>query len=493
MDTSFSSLTLAEIIRDAFLEERTGTLELARGEAMKRISFDRGMIVAAESGEAAEDLGRRLVADGKISSGALAEAVRAVKEPNDLHQALVNRGLVTREGLQQTARVILNEVLEEAFRWDAGTARFDEAAGPPEALESDVVSTFEVLLHGVRGMASFDTIREAMKGVSNRLALQAPSPVPVDRLALSPAHGYILSRVDGTSSVADVLSLLPPDEEDLACRFLYGLLVMGVIRFDPPFGEGPFRVAAILRDHADTMALETAQERMVLEAVERSRNRSAHEVLGLPPNPDRQILEQTYEEAKERFSRDKIMPRVREKYRAELALLEGRFIEAYLLLSQVRPGDSKTLAPAPEAPASPEDLLVRVEMDKTQTKVALEESARVAEGHYNKARKFMRDGDFHNAIQYCKLAISYAAEDPRFYFLLGECQARNPEVRWQRMAEQSYLRAAELDPWNPEYRLSLGRFYKTRGLNLRARKQFEEILQMVPGHAAAQSELEALA
>ena len=81
----------------------------------------------------------------------------------------------------------------------------------------------------------------------------------------------------------------------------------------------------------------------------------------------------------------------------------------------------------------------------------------------------MREGDYFNAIQYAKLAISYCPEDSRFYFLLGECQVKNPAARWQRMAEQNYVEAARLDQWNAEYRVSLGRFYARRGTTPRSR------------------------
>jgi tetratricopeptide (TPR) repeat protein len=297
----------------------------------------------------------------------------------------------------------------------------------------------------------------------------------VERLALSPAHGYILSRIDGTSRVDDVLSLLPPGEEEVACRFLYGLLIMGVVTLDPPPGEGPFRIAAILKDHADAVALERLQEQMILEAFESFRGNSPHEVLGVRSNPRREDVERAYEDLKSRFGRDRLLPKVRDKYRAELALIEGRTLEAYLTLAQSLHGEAMR-RPDDVAPAKDmgmDDLLVRVEMDKTRAKVAIEESSRQAEAYYNKARKFVREGDYHNAIQYGKLAISYAPEDARFYFLLADCQARNPEARWQRMAEQNYAKATQLDPWNAEYRITLGRFYKKRGLKLRARKQLE--------------------
>lgn len=139
-----------------------------------------------------------------------------------------------------------------------------------------------------------------------------------------------------------------------------------------------------------------------------------------------------------------------------------------------------------------DDFLVRIEMDKTKTKVAIEENAKLAESYFSQAKKFMREGDPYNAIQYGKLAISYSPDEARFYFLLAECQVKNPDARWQRLAEQNYLEAARQDQWNAEYRITLGRFYKRRGLKLRAKKQFEEALTLAPTHEGALKELQSV-
>ncbi len=492
--SSFSSQTLAEIFRDLYVGERSGVLNLSRGNVEKRIYFDRGMILFAESGADDEDLGRRLVNEGKISPGALAEARRNISEPKDLAQALVNRGLIGKETLSHTVRFIVEHVVQSIFQWEGGTARFSEGWLLQEIFESDILLTIEVILKGIGSMVGFEPIQEAMKGLDNRLKLRHPTPVPLERLALSPAHGYILSRVDGPSRLQDVLALLPPAEEGLACRFLYGLLVMGVISYDPPVGDGSFRVATILRDHADTVALEGLQERMVLETYVALKNKNPMEVLGLKGNPARETIERAYEEAKDRFGRDRILPRIRERLRSELAVIESRFVEAYLTLLQARGGEhaARIEELANKDPHGVDDLLVRVELDKTKAKVAIEENAKIADSYFAQARKFMREGDYYNAIQYGKLAISYSPEDARFYFLLAECQVKNPDARWQRMAEQNYVEAARLDQWNAEYRLSLGRFYKKRGLKLRAKKQFEQALALAPTHEAAQKELDSV-
>jgi hypothetical protein len=84
------------------------------------------MILFAESGADDEDLGRRLVNEGKISPGALAEARRNISEPKDLAQALVNRGLIGKETLSHTARYIVEHVVQSIFQWEGGTSTFSE-------------------------------------------------------------------------------------------------------------------------------------------------------------------------------------------------------------------------------------------------------------------------------------------------------------------------------------------------------------------------------
>jgi tetratricopeptide (TPR) repeat protein len=274
----------------------------------------------------------------------------------------------------------------------------------------------------------------------------------------------------------------------VAARLLFGLLVMGVLEYDPPLSKGPFKVADVLRDHEDRQALERMQEQMVRQAYEQLRGQNAYEMLGVAPTASHEEIERSYEQTKSQFSRERILPRVRDKYRSELTLIESRLIEGYLTLTQPGRGDAAAEERA-AAPRDISDLNVRVEMDRAKTRVQIDKAHEVADSYYAKGRRYMRDGDFHNAIQYGKLAVSHNPSDARYYYLLGDCLSRNPEARWQRMAEDNYTKATQLDPWNPEYWLSLGRLYKRQGLKLRAKKQFEEALKLLPNNAEILDEL----
>jgi tetratricopeptide (TPR) repeat protein len=319
--------------------------------------------------------------------------------------------------------------------------------------------------------------------------------VPLERLTLTATQGFILSRIDGNTTLGDIIAILPPEEEERAVRFVFALLVMGVLEHDPPVGEGGFRVGDIVRGHEDQRETEREQEQSILEQYARVRGQNHYEVLGIGSAAGRQEVARAYEDLKLRFGRDRVLPRVREKFRAELALIESRMIEAYLTLSQP---DRAALKVAPDEDSAQRedqplhDLAVRVEVDRAKSKVEMDNANRVADSYYAKGRKCMRDGDYHGGIQYGKLAISHNPQDARYFCLLADCQARNPEHRWQRMAEANYVTATRLDPWNWHYWVCLGRLYKKRGMKLRARKQFEEALKLVPNKNEVLNELTGL-
>ena len=495
VETQIQACALPELLRDLYDSERSGVLTHRAGSAQRRILFSRGLIQLAESSVTEEGLGARLVRDRLLSTGALAEAERGASGTVALASALINRGLIGKEPLQRSAREVTAEIVRAVFAEERGATEFEELGDVPELFEADVLSTLSQLLGGFAAMSGFAPVREAMWTIANPLRLRRPTPLPLDRLALSRTQGYVLSRIDGSSSLADVITTLPAGEEEGAIRFLFALLTLRVVEYDPPLGDGPFRATDLLRDHADRSALESLQETLVGQTYARIRTQNPHEVLGVAPHASRTAIERAYEEAKGTFSRDRLVPRIQDRFRAELALIEARLVEAYLHLTQAersdRGADGRSRAHEPGA-VDVDSLLLRPELDKTRSRVAQDEAAKVAESYHAKARQSMRGGDYHNAIQYAKLAISYNGSDARLYFLLAECQVRNPEARWQRMSEENYTRATELDPWNAEYRIHLGRFYKKRGLPLRARRQFEEALKLVPEHEAATQEIAAL-
>ena len=497
MTSQCSSYMLAQVLVDLFQAERSGVLILARDDAERRVQLDRGMIVYAQSPAPDEDLGAVLVGEGRVSAGALAEAKRSLAggaEPAALAAALVQRDLIARSAVCDAMSVIVRRVLQSAFAWDEAQASFVEAPAPSTLFVPNILSTVGVILDGVFAMSRFELVREPLRGVDNRIHLCRPSPIPLEQLTLSALHGFILSRIDGTTTVRELLAILPPEEEDMAARFVFGMLILGVLAFDPPLGEGPFRATSLVRLHANQQAAERVHEQMIRQKYELIRSQSPSEVLGVRHSASRVEIERAYEELKAQYGRERISPRVMEKLRAELTLIESRLVESFLALTQPAAAAvrARASAAATAGPVTARDLNVRVELDKTKVKLELDNAARVADGYFAKGIQCVKAGDFHNAIQYGKLAISHNPSDARYFCLVADCQARNKEVRWQRLAEENYRRATELDPWNPEYWLSLGRLYKRGNMRERARRSFEAALRLLPNKPEILAELRSL-
>ena len=173
-------------------------------------------------------------------------------------------------------------------------------------------------------------------------------------------------------------------------------------------------------------------------------------------------------------------------------MIENRLAEAFLKLQferleqAGRAGNEMALSEI-----DPETLTIRREMVKTEAQAAQEQTQKLAGKYYQKAREYFSEKDFHNCIQFCRLAIKFNVEAPEAYALMAEALSKNPNTKWQKMAEEAFTKACDLDPWNAEYQVALGRFYQNQGLGMRARRHFEKALEIAPSHAVAKAALKA--
>src|SRR5262245_41055655 len=139
METTLSPALVAESFRNAFLSEESGVLTVRSAGTTYSIFFDRGLVARAQS--------------DRTDDG----------EP----------------GKARTARMI-----ELAFSCLPEQVEFHPTQAPTEDSESDILRTVELFLAGVRAMAGFEDVREALIGLDQRLALRSNPSVPLERLTL---------------------------------------------------------------------------------------------------------------------------------------------------------------------------------------------------------------------------------------------------------------------------------------------------------------------
>jgi curved DNA-binding protein CbpA len=132
----------------------------------------------------------------------------------------------------------------------------------------------------------------------------------------------------------------------------------------------------------------------------------------------------------------------------------------------------------------------RLSSDKNPTSLTKESQMKTADEYAKRAQKAYDEGNNYQAVQFLKSATQIAPDVPAYWRQLGISLSRNPQ--WRKEAEDSFMKAAELEPKNPENHLYMGFLYKNAGLKLRARKHFASCLQLDPKNEIANRELQAI-
>ena len=495
MKGHFTSHYLAEVLRDIFLQERSGELSLESSAGPKAgLRFDRGMIADADSPSGAATLAAALRDDGIVSAEVLLDAVQDCTTASELSAALLGRNAVTKEGLEAGVKGLIRRSLAEAFSWQGGTYSFVDGRPQPGLFVPDVLSTFESILYGIAAIGNFGPLREVLLSIAGRLKMSENLFLPVHRLALKPHQGFVLSRIDGTMTFAELSQVVPPDSEEEALKFAYGLVVFGAVSLDPPLGSGPFSLRDVTSTHQEAKARVQREEAFLRDSLARMSGQSPAEILGVPEDADKETLRAAFDDRRAQFRRERFAEAVRELMKREIDQIDARITEAFfgLELGGLERDQRLAREGSGVTKLSEDALHKRREFFKTAAQSLQEENIKLAEKYYSKAREYHREEDYFNCIQFCRLAIKFNSEAAAAYHLMADALARNPDHRWQRQAEEAYIRATELVPFNAEFFVSLGLFYKERGLDMRARKMFEKALEILPSHPTAAKELRSL-
>ncbi len=232
MNGEIAEGVLPELLRSLYVERRSGMLRLVRGEEEQSLRFHGGHIVNAQTSIKTERLGEMLVRRGLLSAPDLVRSTEIVmREKRRLGAVLAELGLLDRNGLEDAIAFHVHEMLARLFAWPDGRFSFEDE--PEETSREEVtlkLSTGELILEAVRAVKDPDVVRYALGDIDGVLALSSDPLLRFQKLTLSPADGFVLSRIDGVASAREILQMIPLPAEETQ-KSLFGLLSTGVIAY----------------------------------------------------------------------------------------------------------------------------------------------------------------------------------------------------------------------------------------------------------------------
>ena len=434
-----------------------------------------------------------------------------LRDKKRLGNVLVELGILDRDKLEDALALHVREILLKVFSWSEGEYNFEEKEEP--GLEPDIslkLSTGEMILEAVRKIDDPDVVRFALGNIDRILGLSNDPLLRFQKITLTPADGYVLSRIDGTLSARELLQVIPLAPED-TMRSLFGLLSTGVVEFLPlppkappkpdtrPVGQSakavgaplptapaappragarrrrprPRRQPAALNDAA--AKAREARRQQVLEAHDGLNAKNHFEVLGIPKASSEAQVKEAYFKLAKKFHPDTHHDPALADMRDKIEVIFIRLGEAYEVLRNPRTRGNYEADLASRTPRAPTAGTFVQSPSEPEPPLDPAHEARLAEEALRKADKLYGQDKFWDAIQLLEPALAGAEgkTKQRVRVLLAKAYLKNP--KWMKRAEEQLQAAVKEDPKSVEAHFVLGGLYKASGLKSRALHEFQRV------------------
>ncbi len=497
---SLADTTVAELIREVYSARSTGILHFQREGGSKRIYFKKGNVVFANSDVNEDRLGEFLIRTGEIDRATFDRVSELMRKTGQrMGTTLTELEIMTGEKLSELVRRQVQEIVYSVFDWDDGAYGFEILDRP---VEEDIVvdlSTAELILIGVRAMGSLDHIRSAL-GALDRVLRHTENPLLLyQKMTLTPSEGYVLSRVDGSTSVAEIASISPLGEDE-TLRCVYALVSAGVVelasrtlpptsRIQPPAArEERGSVPDLQKTEAPEPHAAPGQEEEILaDIAAKHASLETADYYGLleinPGASDDEIKKGYYSMAKKYHPDRHHLPHLREVQ----GLLEELFAKvtvAYQELSE--PASRRRYDGARQQKARATSEVARESGAAGSTPYTVPPEV-VAERHYQQGYTHFERMEYFDAIQCLRECVRMIPGEPRFHRLLAKALSKNPH--WRKEAEDHFMVALKANEFDLECLLGLAENYEAAGLTTRAASLYERVLAYDPDHPVAREKL----
>jgi hypothetical protein len=198
------TMPLPELLR--FLDNRksTGTLELIRGNAWKRLYFEKGRIISSGSSDPSEYLGHFLISENKITEEQLTQALETQKKTKVmLGKILVMIGAVSEEELLLMLETKCKESVFSMFLWEDAEFEFFDNQLPAVRLIPTSMEVEPLVQEGLGRQEEWNRLTEIYP--SRQMVFERSQSATGEEYLGDPFTSLLYPLVDGTRSVGDLI------------------------------------------------------------------------------------------------------------------------------------------------------------------------------------------------------------------------------------------------------------------------------------------------
>ena len=505
---TLNDTSAVEVIREVYKARHTGILHLSYEKVQKRIYFKKGNIVFANSDVENDRLGEFLIADGQIDQAMFDVASKKMKETGHrFGHTLTELGVLSREQREDGVRRQIEAIIYSVIQWEGGAYGFEALERP---VEEDIVlelSTADLILGGVRQITPVERIRNLVGDLERVIALSDNPLFLYQKMTLTTSEGFVLSRVDGSATVNEIVTTSPLDDEE-TLRCLHALAAAGVVELGrkparlrtrgsaKPEPKAEARKVAVPqpdipksteeeKPRVDNEQAELLEEIAAKHASLETANH--YELLSVRHRASGEEIKQAYYAMAKKYHPDCHYHPALKQVHGLLEELFGKMTAAYKMLSdsgsrRQYDGYLQARATARKPPQvrakthDPEQLTIPAEV--------------TAARQYRHGKNHFERMEYFAAIQCLRDSVRLSPGTPSYRKLLAICLTKNP--KWIKEAERHFLEVLKTDKFDIECCLGLAKIYEASNQPSRAKKKYETVLAYDPENTIAKQKLSEL-
>ncbi len=227
---NLATTPLAEALETVHRYRVPGVLSLIREGIEKKIFLWDGEVIFATSGDREDSLGNYLLRLGRLGMDDFFRSVERLMASAGLKRhgdVLVEMGLLSPDDLDAIVMDQVREIVFSVFNWDEGEMAFQVGQYRTDEIIRLDIPTRRMILEGVK----------ATRDVKRLVALIGPSWTAFDpcyeeadlpEIGLSSEEARLLSLVDGSRTLRDLIALGPGDAAENA-RLVYAFFALRLI------------------------------------------------------------------------------------------------------------------------------------------------------------------------------------------------------------------------------------------------------------------------
>ncbi len=487
---------IGHYLREIYFDKRTGCLIFKQKELQKYLFFQKGVLVMVKTTHPQELLGEILLKLRKISVETFRNIDQHIDPTQSLGKALIKKGLLTKEDLNDGLMFQMREVTLNIFPLFEGKYDFQARKDLSRKRFAYKMNVPDLIEEGIRRMNYDPELEKAMK-----------TKVPVykkrdclDRLTKE--EKLLLKSIDGKSS-AEMLLGASDSAEEFFWKSLYLFYCLNLIDVQeakvleevPAKKKKPKKKVPSVRKKEKKAAVEekekVKEEMKPEKAVEEEKEKllkpeedktqkkigelealnkeiesmNYYQILNIPREAPQKEIKKAYFEMARKYHPDRFARDLPKNTREMVEEVFGHITRAFQTLSNEKEKqdyDEKLDSPA--------------EVDRKELEKQADVKFRQGKGLYNR-------GKYEEALVCFEEAIRLKSSKANYFMYLAMAESRVPS--FHEKAEEDFHKALDLEPWNADLFAALGEFYEQEGLSVKAKRQFKKALEIDPEHEVA--------